>query len=146
MIGEAPYTIAPRVEKSVCSTPGVRRRAWITAGTKKAVVTPKAGTTSRMRAGSTSRSSTVRQPWYRPTIDHPVPAMWNIGITARFTAPGVSCQDSAMLIMPWKKLSLVSITPFGRPVVPDVYSWNATSSPAGSTPGSVGSCEPSAVS
>ncbi len=39
---------------------------------------------------------------------------------------------------PLKKLSLVSITPFGSPVVPDVYSWNATSAPAPAAPGSVG--------
>jgi hypothetical protein len=34
------------------------------------------------------------------------------------------------------KLSFVSITPLGRPVVPLEYSWNATSSSADTTPGS----------
>ncbi|CAB4566350.1 unannotated protein [freshwater metagenome] len=36
-----------------------------------------------------------------------------------------------------KKLWFVSMTPFGRPVVPLEYNWNATSSDADSTPGSV---------
>ena len=35
------------------------------------------------------------------------------------------------------KFSLVSITPFGRPVVPLEYNWNATSPVLGSTPGSI---------
>ena len=45
-----------------------------------------------------------------------------------------------------KKLSLVSITPFGRPVVPLEYSWNATSSAALGVPGSVAGCAASSAS
>ena len=112
--------MARSVEKSVSSTPGVINRNWITAGTKNALVTPNSGITCRMRAGSTSRRTTVRQPWYRPTIDQPEPAMWNIGITAMFTESLSNCHDSVTFMTPEKKLSLVSITPFGNPVVPDV--------------------------
>ena len=53
-------------------------------------------------------------------MDQPAPAMWNIGIMARFTESGVNRHWSAMPITPLKKLSLVSITPLGSPVVPDV--------------------------
>ena len=46
--------------------------------------------------------------------------MWNIGITAMFTESGVNRHDSVTFMTPLKKLSFVSITPLGRPVVPDV--------------------------
>ena len=62
----------------------------------------------------------MRQPWDRPTSAQPEPAMWNIGITARFTESGVKLQRSAQRNMPPTKLPFVSITPFGSPVVPDV--------------------------
>ena len=67
-----------------------------------------------------SRSTTVWQPKHIPTSDQPAPAMWNIGIIARFTDSAVNRHCSVMPITPLKKLSLVSITPFGSPVVPDV--------------------------
>ena len=40
VMGEAPYTRARSVEKSVVSTPGVASRNWMTAGTMNALVTP----------------------------------------------------------------------------------------------------------
>ena len=46
--------------------------------------------------------------------------MWNMGITARFTESGVNRHESLTWVTPLKKLSLVSITPLGSPVVPDV--------------------------
>src|SRR3954452_9818504 len=69
VIGDAPYRMARNVVKSVSSTPGVSNRNWITAGTKNAFVMPNRGMTSRINAGSTSRSNTVWQPWYKPTIE-----------------------------------------------------------------------------
>src|SRR3954464_1249119 len=99
-----------------------------------------------MRDGSTSRNSTVWQPWNSPTIAQPEPPMWNIGMTAKFTESGVNRHDSVTFMTPLKKLSLVSITPFGNPVVPDVYSWNATSAPAACTPGSLGALAASSAS
>src|SRR3954451_10108736 len=112
--------MARSVEKAAVSTPGVINRDWMTAGTNSALVTPNSGITSRMRAGSTSRRTTVWHPWNKPTIDHPDPAMWNIGITAMFTESLSNFHDSVTFITPEKKLALVSITPLGRPVVPDV--------------------------
>jgi hypothetical protein len=67
-----------------------------------------------------SRSTTVRQPWCRPTIAQPAPAMWNIGIMAMFTESVVNRHWSARPPTPAKKLSLVHITPLGSPVVPEV--------------------------
>ena len=102
------------------STPGMIIRNWMTAGTRNALVTPCSGIARRIAAGSTSRMTTLVQPLYSPTIAQPAPAMWNIGITARFTLSGVN-RHCAMIPVTWpKKLSLVSMTPLGRPVVPEV--------------------------
>ena len=46
--------------------------------------------------------------------------MWNIGITARFTLSAVNRHCGVMHDTRQKKLSFVSITPLGRPVVPEV--------------------------
>ena len=46
--------------------------------------------------------------------------MWNIGIMARFTESVVKRHWAAMSRTPAKKLSWVSITPLGSPVVPEV--------------------------
>ena len=73
-----------------------------------------------MAAGSTSRSTTLVQPKYSPTIAQPAPAMWNIGIMARFTLSALNRHCSAMPAAGLKKLSFVSITPLGSPVVPEV--------------------------
>ena len=78
------------------------------------------GIASRMATGSTSRSTTLVQPQYRPTIAHPEPAMWNMGITARLTLSAVNRHSWAMVETKLKKLLFFSITPLGRPVVPDV--------------------------
>ena len=102
------------------STPGVISRNWMTAGTMNALVMPCSGIARRIAAGSTSRMTMLVQPKYSPTIDQPAPAMWNIGIIARFTLSGVNRHCSVIPVTWPKKLSLVSITPLGRPVVPDV--------------------------
>ena len=46
--------------------------------------------------------------------------MWNTGITARFTLSGVNRHFSVIPVTWPKKLLLVSMTPLGRPVVPEV--------------------------
>ncbi len=68
--------------------------------------------------------------------------MWNIGITAMFTESLSNFHESVTFITPEKKLEFVSMTPFGSPVVPDVYIWIATSPGCGSAPGSVAGCAP----
>src|SRR5581483_2235593 len=92
--------------------------------------------TCRMRAGSTSRSSTVRQPMPRLSSDHPDPAKWNIGIMARLTEVW-SSRHWSRAEKAAKKPCWVIIAPLGRPVVPDVKIRKATSSGAGTTFGSV---------
>ena len=46
--------------------------------------------------------------------------MWNIGITAMFTLSAVNRHCGVMHDTREKKLLFVSITPLGRPVVPEV--------------------------
>ena len=62
---------------------------------------------------------TLVQPSYIPAVAQPPPPMWNSGIATRLTASGVSSQMSFATGSSPKKLVFVSITPFGRPVVPD---------------------------
>ena len=69
-------------------------------------------------AGSSSRRITDVHPSYIPAIAQPPPPMWNSGIAMRFTESCVSSHISFAIGSRPKKLSLVSITPFGRPVVP----------------------------
>ena len=122
VIGDAPYDDGRAgVEKSVVSTPGVISRNWITAGTMNALVTPNSGIARRIAPGSTSRSSTVRQPWDSPTIDQPDARdveHRHHGEVHRVGGEPPQVGDARR--RPPKKLSLVSITPLGRPVVPDV--------------------------
>ena len=73
-----------------------------------------------MRAGSTSRITTERQPWNIPTSDHPDPAMWNMGMAQRFTESLWNLQGPPILSSRPKKFSLVIMAPLGNPVVPDV--------------------------
>ena len=50
--------------------------------------------------------------------------MWNIGIMARLTdRPGSTSHMSRTLEKAAIRFEVVSITPLGRPVVPEVYSW-----------------------
>ena len=75
---------------------------------------------SNIAAGSTSRNTTFVEPQYRPTIAQPEPAMWNIGITAMFTLSAVKRHSWVMPADQAEEVRSVSITPLGRPVVPEV--------------------------
>ena len=57
-------------------------------------------------------------PWYIPATAQPPPPMWNSGMATRFTESGPSSHMSVATGSRAKKLSLDSITPLGRPVVP----------------------------
>ena len=64
------------------------------------------------------------------------PAMWNSGAPARQTASWLTPPTSwVQLTVCAKRFWCVSIAPFGRPVVPDVYISDATSSSSTSTVG-----------
>ena len=57
-------------------------------------------------------------PTYMPADAHPPPPMWNSGIATRLTLSGSNSHISRASGSRAKKLSLDSITPLGRPVVP----------------------------
>ena len=83
------------------------------------------------------RKITEVHPSYIPAVAQPPPPMWNSGIAMRLTA------DSSLpdVLGGWQQAEEVRVrelTPFGRPVVPDEYSWNAVSSGAGIDAGIVG--------
>ena len=67
--------------------------------------------------------------------------MWKSGIATRLTVLSSNFHISLAKGMRAKKFELVSITPFGRPVVPLEYNWNATSPSALGTFGSVAAPE-----
>ncbi len=119
LIGEAPYTMIWRLEKSASSMPGTMSMNWSAAGTRSAWVIPRSPNIPTSAAGSSSRTMTLVQPSYIPAVAQPPPAMWNSGIATRLTASGVSSQISLATGSNPKKLVLLSITPLGRPVVPD---------------------------
>ena len=56
----------------------------------------------------------------RLTSPQPEPAMWNVGITTCDTDSGVKSQFFGTSSTNEKRFSLLSITPLGSPVVPDV--------------------------
>ena len=78
-------------------------------------------------------------PTYCPAVAHPPPPMWNSGMATRLTLSGANSHMSRASGSSAKKLLFDSITPFGRPVVPLEYSWNATSSELLGVCGSSGS-------
>ena len=80
---------------------------------------PCSGIRRTSAAGSMSRTITDVAPSYIAAVAHPPPPMWNSGMATRFTP---SSDSSHMLFATGsrpKKFVLVSITPFGRPVVPE---------------------------
>ena len=90
-----------------------------TAGTKNPCVTLFSSMTFAIATGSTSRTMTSSHPAVRPTHAHPPPPMWNSGIATRLTESG---RKPSRLLNPSiavKRFLFVSITPLGRPVVPD---------------------------
>ncbi len=69
--------------------------------------------------GSITGTSTSVPPRARATFAHPDPPMWNSGMATSETEASSTSQASATSISP-EQLSLVSITPLGCPVVPEV--------------------------
>ena len=73
LIGDAPYTIVRRLEKSVCSTPGVASRICSTAGTNSALVTPYFGMSRGSRRGRPRGAARCARRRMRPMIPQPRP-------------------------------------------------------------------------
>ncbi len=55
-----------------------------------------------------------------PEIAHPVPPMWKSGIATRDTVSGAMSKTWSATSRIVEKLDAESMTPFGRPVVPEV--------------------------
>ena len=79
---------------------------------------PYSGISRTSADGSSSRRITLVIPTYMPATAHPPPPMWNSGMATRLTPPGKNSHISSASGSRAKKLSLLSMTPFGRPVVP----------------------------
>ena len=92
---------------------------WSTAGTTKPWVMPCCWNNLTVDTGSKSRTMTEVQPSYIPATAQPPPPMWNSGMATRFIESGLSSQMVLAAGRRLKKLRFDSITPFGRPVVPD---------------------------
>ncbi len=92
-----------------------------TAGTRKAWVMRSFSMSRRSSTGSMSRRITEVPPRDIPLNAQPEPPMWNSGMATRLTvssrisnaSPAASSNIAATLRFP-------SITPLGRPVVPEV--------------------------
>ena len=74
----------------------------------------------RIASPSTSRCSTTVPPKLITIRFQPVPAMWKSGETPMLTIPWWNPHTGAVAVTIAKKLRLLSIAPFGAPVVPDV--------------------------
>ena len=90
-------------------------------GTKKPCVMRCLPMSVTISAGFTSRMMIDLQPSAMPAVAQPPPPMWKSGIATRLTVRSVNFQISAANGMSAKKLLLVSMTPFGLPVVPLEY-------------------------
>ena len=115
-------------EKSASATPGTSWMNCNTAGTTKAWVTPHVESRRTSSPKSISLRISKRAPMKWATVAQPLPPMWNKGIATSTTESSVIFHSSPPTGSSPIRLSLESITPLGRPVVPLEYSWRATSS------------------
>src|SRR3954469_21372945 len=87
-------------------------------GTGKKKVTRSRSITSRHNAGSNSGVVTVVPPSQTRPVRGAMPATWNIAGAPRKTSSLTSEQATILLNALATRLRCVSITPFGKPVVP----------------------------
>ena len=73
-----------------------------------------------MTAGSTSRNSTMCAPSMRQMRPQPAPAMWKHGMATIATLSPVSRSAALAAVTSENIARCATITPLGRPVVPDV--------------------------
>ena len=77
-------------------------------------------------------------PFQMPRNVHPMPPMWNIGSGVRLTVSRSKCQSGEESTAA-DRLRCVVSTPFGTPVVPDVYICTTVSPASPLCPGSTAS-------
>ena len=142
VIGEAPYAIERRARVVAVRRPGTAHSICRMVGTKTALVTRSRSSRSRTAAASNSLTRMVGAPFQIPRNVHPMPPMWNMGSGVRLTV-SPSKPHSGEESTAAERLRCVVSTPFGTPVVPDVYICRTVSPDAPRPPGSSGGCEAS---
>ncbi len=126
------------LERSVDASEGVASKSMRTAGTRNISVMRSVAIRSSNTAGSTSRTMTDRPPRDIAHSAQPEPPMWKRGMATRLTVSSVMLKVSPASPTAVDRLALVSITPLGKPVVPEVYSCMLTSLRSPTWPGSSG--------
>ena len=126
----APPQMSMRIEVRSASLNG---GTWLMnrniAGTPKIVVTPYFGTSASAATGSKLRWRTISPPFCSvSSVVTLSPPMWNSGANTSVTSSSRMSSVLAALALFHQKLACVSIAPFGRPVVPEVYMMTATAS------------------
>ena len=99
---------------------GDASRAIRTAGTTNISVMRSSAMSPSNTAGSTSRRMMERPPRDIAHNAQPEPPMWNSGMATRLTVRSEMLNVSFADPIAVERLALVSMTPLGRPVVPDV--------------------------
>jgi hypothetical protein len=135
VIGDAPYAIERSALKSRSAAPGTAAIICSIVGTRTAFVTRRRSSRSITAAGSNSLTRIVVAPFQSPRNVQPMPPMWNIGSGVRLTV-SLSNAHSGELSAAAARLRCVVSTPFGTPVVPDVYIWSTVSPDSPRWPGS----------
>ena len=109
------------------------------AGTPNIVVTRCAAMSASARPGSKARCRMMSPPFWNVTSVVTLrPPMWKIGAGVSVTSFCSTSKACSALMLFHQKLPCVSMAPFGRPVVPEVYMIIATSSSPTSTRGAGG--------
>src|SRR6476646_4867433 len=116
-MGEPPYTMVSREEKSVVLHPGSASRTDIIDGTMQVFVTRYWGMARRMALGSKLFRTTLRLPSASPRTSHQSPPMWNVGTNNKLTVlslhPIQGSSTAAISIAMAKKLRFRNCTPLG---------------------------------
>ena len=137
--GDRRGAVRDRAQRGVVAV----RRPWTAhsicrmVGTKTALVTRSRSRRSRTAAASNSLTRMVGAPFQIPRNVHPMPPMWNMGSGVRLTV-SPSKPHSGEESTAAERLRWVVSTPFGTPVVPDVYICRTVSPDAPRPPGSSG--------
>ena len=138
LAGAAPHEIV-RNEPLRRVASGCAQSSCHCAGTRNRPVTPSASTTSSVPSASNGAVGmiTPRRPSSSSGAIVPIPAMWNSGTLISDTVSLPVNRDVRIAVIDCiSRLRWVSIAPFGRPVVPEVYMISATSRSSIATSGS----------
>src|SRR5687767_15447773 len=100
------------------------------AGTRNVCVTASSRKCPNSVVGDASPAKIVVAPACRPAKPQLSAPTWKSGVASRLTLSACNPQRGVTPATLVARLRLVSITPLGRPLVPDVYTCRTTSSGA----------------